>query len=278
MEKGNVIKVYHAETNGKNLLMEDELVKDFTVGSNYAYYKVTDHGLEAVLNVEADAAPQEFSLGETTKGIDGTKLIKSIKVNGIELTNNLYTVTQLEEFDTTSAGSKNLRIKFETTDGMVSKEITVPYEVKWVNTILMRSATGDAAGAFSLRIGDTNASSVQIAMTKGLATTGEDTVGPTNDPYGLYYSFEVLRNERSVYMYEVANRFTVNQAIKDFNYGNGSLNVQLNDVIKIYHPEKTANSSVVMIGEQEKDFTYGTEYAYYKVTPQGFVPVPVMTA
>lgn len=278
VEKGNVIKVYHAETNGKNLLMEDELVKDFTVGSNYAYYKVTDHGLEAVLNVEADAAPQEFSLGETTKGIDGTKLIKSIKVNGIELTNNLYTVTQLEEFDTTSAGSKNLRIKFETTDGMVSKEITVPYEVKWGNTILMRSSTGDAAGAFSLRIGDTSASSVQIAMTKGLATTGEDAVGPTNDPYGLYYSFEVLRNERSVYEYEVANRFTVNQAIKDFNNGNGSLNVQLNDVIKIYHPEKTANSSVVMIGEQEKDYTYGTEYAYYKVTPQGFVPVPVMTA
>lgn len=278
VEKGNVIKVYHAETNGKNLLMEDELVKDFTVGSNYAYYKVTDHGLEAVLNVEADAAPQEFSLGETTKGIDGTKLIKSIKVNGIELTNNLYTVTQLEEFDTTSAGSKNLRIKFETTDGMVSKEITVPYEVKWGNTILMRSATGDAAGAFSLRIGDTSASSVQIAMTKGLATMGEDAVGPTNDPYGLYYSFEVLRNERSVYMYEVANRFTVNQAMKDFNYGNGSLNVQLNDVIKIYHPEKTANSSVVMIEEQEKDFTYGTEYAYYKVTPQGFVPVPEMTA
>lgn len=278
VEKGNVIKVYHAEPNGKNLLMEDELVKDFTVGSNYAYYKVTDHGLEAVLNVEADAAPQEFSLGETTKGIDGTKLIKSIKVNGIELTNNLYTVTQLEEFDTTSAGSKNLRIKFETTDSMVSKEITVPYEVKWGNTILMRSATGDAAGAFSLRIGDTSASSVQIAMTKGLATTGEDAVGPTNDPYGLYYSFEVLRNERSVYEYEVANRFTVNQAIKDFNNGNGSLNVQFNDVIKIYHPEKTANSSVVMIGEQEKDFTYGTEYAYYKVTPQGFVPVPVMTA
>ena len=28
------------------------------------------------------------------------------KSNGIELTNNLYTVTQLEEFDTTSAGSK----------------------------------------------------------------------------------------------------------------------------------------------------------------------------
>ncbi|WP_373134253.1 LPXTG cell wall anchor domain-containing protein [Enterococcus durans] len=278
VEKGNVIKVYHAETNGKNLLMEDELVKDFTVGSNYAYYKVTDHGLEAVLNVEADAAPQEFSLGETTKGIDGTKLIKSIKVNGIELANNLYTVTQLEEFDTTSAGSKNLRIKFETTDGMVSKEITVPYEVKWGNTILMRSATGDAAGAFSLRIGETSASSVQIAMTKGLATTGEDAVGPTNDPYGLYYSFEVLRNERSVYEYEVANRFTVNQAIKDFNNGNGSLNIQLNDVIKIYHPEKTTNSSVVMIGEQEKDYTYGTEYAYYKVTPQGFVPVPVMTA
>ena len=50
---------------------------------------------------------------------------------------------------------------------MVSKEITVPYEVKWGNTILMRSSTGDAAGAFSLRIGDTSASSVQIAYDEG---------------------------------------------------------------------------------------------------------------
>ncbi len=278
LQKGNVIKVYHAEATGKNLLMEDELVKDYTVGSDYAYYQVTDHGLEPVLDVVADAAPQEFTLGEAVTGVDGTKLIKSITVNGLPLASTLYTVEQLEEFDTTTAGSKNLRIKFETKDGMVSKEITVPYEVKWGNTILMRSIDGAAAGAFSLRVGDTSASSIQIAMTKGLDTPGNVAVGSPSMPFELYYSFEVLRNDRVVYTQEVANRVTVDQAIASFGNANHRLTVQVDDIIKVYHPDKTANGSVVMMNEQEKDFTYGTEYAYYKVTSYGFEPAPVMEA
>ena len=52
MAVGDVIKVYHAETNGKNLFMMDEVVKDFTVGTNEAYYEVTEEGAYTDLSSE----------------------------------------------------------------------------------------------------------------------------------------------------------------------------------------------------------------------------------
>nr|WP_220380872.1 hypothetical protein [Enterococcus hirae] len=56
------------------------------------------------------------------------------------------------------------------------------------------------------------------------------------------------------------------------------IDVKMDDIIQITHPGKTANSSVVMINEEEKDFTYGTENVRYRVTPYGLDPAPVITA
>src|SRR5699024_4027139 len=150
MAVGDVIKVYHAETDGKNLFMMDEVVKDFTVGSNEAYYEVTEEGLTPILAVSVDSSPQEFTLGDITTNVDGASLVNSVTVNGNLLTPDQYTVKQLGKFDTTTAGKKDLRIQFYTKDGNISKEITVPYEVKWGSTILLKSENGHSAGAFSL--------------------------------------------------------------------------------------------------------------------------------
>jgi len=43
IDEGDVIKVYHAEPGSRNLLMRDDLVKNFTGGSNYAHYQVSNH-------------------------------------------------------------------------------------------------------------------------------------------------------------------------------------------------------------------------------------------
>ncbi|EPD1731943.1 hypothetical protein ACR6L2_000734 [Enterococcus hirae] len=88
VSNGDVIKVYHADPLGKNLLMKDELVKDYTIGSNYAYYEVTDHGLEPILAVAADSMAQEFILGEDSSNVDGAKLINSITINGTAVGSN----------------------------------------------------------------------------------------------------------------------------------------------------------------------------------------------
>ncbi|MBO1300505.1 MULTISPECIES: putative mucin/carbohydrate-binding domain-containing protein [unclassified Enterococcus] len=277
VEKGNVIKVYHADprgpSQGRNLLMQDELVRDYTIGSNYAYYEITDNGLEPIISVAADSSPQEFTLGDSTAGINGANLIDHITVNGIELAPNLYRVTQLEEFDTSTAGKKDLRIQFETTDGLVSKEITVPYEVKWGNTIVMRSANGGAAGAFSLRPGSNN-SVRQLTMFPGIDSPLNEQLSPNSS---LYYSMEIIRGDRTVYSQEMPGRATLQQVLDNFGT-NRAVTVQFGDVIKIYHPQRSEGSSVLMVNEEEQDFTHNSSYAYYEVTAYGFEPMAVMDA
>lgn len=277
VEKGNVIKVYHADpqgaSQGRNLLMQDELVRDYTIGSNYAYYEVTDNGLEPIITVAAESSPQEFTLGDSTAGINGANLIDHITVNGVELAPSLYTVTQLEEFDTSTAGKKDLRIQFETRDGVVSKEITVPYEVKWGNTIVMRSANGGAAGAFSLRPGSNN-SVRQLTMFPGIDSPLDEQLSPNSS---LYYSMEIIRGDRSIYSQEMPGRATLQQVMDNFG-NNRAVTVQFGDVIKIYHPQRSEGSSVLFVNEEEKDFTYNSSYAYYEVTAYGFEPMAVMDA
>ena len=52
-------------------------------------------------------------------------------------------------------------------------------------------------------------------------------------------------------------RATLQQVITTFGNGNGYLDVQLGDIINIHHPQKSAGSSVLMVEEEEQDFTYG---------------------
>lgn len=271
VKQGDVIKVYHAEPTGNSLLMQDELAKDFTMGSNDAYYEVTEHGLEPILAISTDTKPQEFSLGDDAAGIDGTQLINQVTINGTELTPDLYTVKQLGNFDTTTVGQKELAIQFDTKDGVVSKVITVPYEVKWGRTIVMKSSTGGSAGVFSLQTTNTTR---QLKIQHGFDSPLDERLGNDQD---FYYSIEVLRGERVQYSQEVPGRVTLQDVINSFGTnGTQAVTVQLDDVIKIYHPQKSPGSSVLMVDELEEDFTYGSDYAYYKVTTYGFEAMPVM--
>ncbi|MGM0323950.1 hypothetical protein IGJ18_001456 [Enterococcus sp. AZ078] len=273
VSNGDVIKVYHADPLGKNLLMKDELVKDYTIGSNYAYYEVTDHGLEPILAVAADSMPQEFILGEDSSNVDGAKLINSITINGTAVGSNQYTVKQMSDFDTSVAGSQTINVRIDTKDGLVSKEIEVPYEVKWNDTILMKAQNGQSAGAFSLHSGTSSTNRV-LVFNQGLKT---DLNAPISTDSSLYYSIEVLRDGRSVYLQEVPGRASLQQVMDNFGTKQ-TLNVQAGDVVKMYHPQRSEGSSVLMVDEMEEDYTYGSQYAYYRVTSYGFEPMSVIEA
>ena len=46
------------------------------------------------------------------------------------------------------------------------------------------------------------------------------------------------------------------------NFGSKqTLNVQAGDVVKMYHPQRSEGSSVLMVDEMEEDYTYGSQYA-----------------
>ncbi|WP_311799933.1 LPXTG cell wall anchor domain-containing protein [Enterococcus hirae] len=271
VSNGDVIKVYHVDPVGKNLLMKDELVKDYTIGSNYAYYEVTDHGLEPILAVVADSMPQVFILGEDSSNVDGSKLINSITVNGTIVASNLYTVKQMSDFDTSVAGSQTIKVRIDTKDGLVSKEIDVPYEVKWGKTILIKAQNGQSAGAFSLYAGTSSTNRV-LVFNQGLKT---DLNAPISTDSSLYYSIEIVREGRSVYSQEIPGYATLEEVMANFG-SKQKLNVQAGDIIKLYHPQRSDGSSVLLVNETEKDYTYGSPYANYRITSYGFEPMPVI--
>ncbi|WP_241161945.1 MULTISPECIES: LPXTG cell wall anchor domain-containing protein [unclassified Enterococcus] len=269
VDVGDTIKVYHAETGTKNVLMMDEMERDYTSGSNYAYYHVTEEGLEPVAELKADAIAQVMTLGQTTADIDPAALIENVTHNGRPLTTDLYKVEQLAAFDTTTIGQKSIRLKITTTDGIASTEVKVPYEVQWGSTIRIKNHEGATIGAFSLVNQNQR---LEIRSSQALKDTELTKVVHDYLDRSVYYQFEVMNtnNTTSKFNYEVTGNRTIEQALARFNNGQ-PLNVNAGDIIRIYHA-KDFNQNTLMEDEQERNFTYGSQYAYYEVTNYGFEP------
>lgn len=71
---------------------------------------------------------QELTLGEDPSEVDPTKLIENVRFNGQKLAENLYTVEQVDAFDTNTAGPKTLNVKVATADGVTARDVSVPYD------------------------------------------------------------------------------------------------------------------------------------------------------
>lgn len=272
---GDTIKVYHAETQGRNLLMMDEMVRDYTGGSNYAYYKVTEEGFEPFTDIKADPISQELLLGHETNTVNPAELIQNVTFNGRPLTSDLYTVEQLSNFDTTTVGEKGVRVRVSTTDGTGFTEVKIPYVVKWGSTIRVKNNDGATIGAFSL-IKQTNPNNqntqMMIRASQGVANTELSKVVHDYSDRSIYYQFDVMNkdNTTSRFTYDVTGNRTIEQALSRFNSGQ-PLNVNIGDIVRIYHT-KEFRRNMLMEDEQEKNFTYGSQYAYYEVTEYGFEP------
>lgn len=171
-----------------------------------------------------------------------------------------------------------LQMKHPDSDVLIKGSAETSVNVFWGNTILMRTQNGRSAGAFSLNLNKANTSSATIVMRRGLDSPWDEAVNPNGLQFAPYYKFEVLRNGNPVYAQEIINRSTLQEITNAFGNNSNEITVQMNDIIKITHPEKSAKSSVVMIDEKEHDFTYGSDYAYYRVTQNGLIPAPVVEA
>ncbi|PQF19564.1 cell wall protein, partial [Enterococcus mundtii] len=135
VNEGDIFKVYHAETENRNLLMRDNLVRNFTAGSNYAHYRIQNGEFEPITMIHAEKQNQSLVLGEDASELDATKLINEVRFNGHQLSSSLYNVEQIDTFDTQTAGQKSVTVRVSTADGVTATDIEVPYEVKWGSTI-----------------------------------------------------------------------------------------------------------------------------------------------
>ena len=242
------------------------MTKNYTAGSNYAYYQVANQEFEPITEMKAETISQELTLGEDASDIDGMDLIKNVTFNGQKLDTTLYDVEQVSDFDTNTAGAKMLTVKLSTADGVTSTDVEVPYEVKWGSTIQLKNKKGETVGTFGLT---KDKKQLKLQALQGKEGTNlASRVTEANDA-DVYYGIEVFTNNTSKYKYEVRGTQTIAQAIERFNSGE-PLKVSAGDQIKVYHTDPSGN--VLMAEETEQNYTYGSNYAYYNVTEYGFEP------
>lgn len=291
VQLGDIINIHHPQKSaGSSVLMVEEEEQDFTYGTDNAYYRVTAFGFEP-LPVLPDPAIQlklkpmeDRTLGETSASLASTfkNYIEEATFEGesVAIDDLEFVAAESTEPTNTIAGKQDIRITVQAKHPISGETIKGTAETSvnylWGDTFMIKSSEGSSAGAYSLHLRSGNAA--RLTVTSGLPSALDERVGTEESMHALYYSLEVLRNNQSIYNYEVLARGTLRQVIDNFGNGNGYYDVRLDDVIKIYHPQKSPNSSIVMIDEEERDFTYDSEYAYYRVTAFGLEPIPVMEA
>ena len=127
---GDIVRIYHTKEFRRNMLMEDEQEKNFTYGSQYAYYEVTEYGFEPSGKIDVEANKVEIPRGATD--LDLKSFIKNVKVNDKVIPENLYTVSLNSEIDTSTPGRNNVAVNVTTDSsyGGFSTELNMPYEVR----------------------------------------------------------------------------------------------------------------------------------------------------
>ncbi len=271
VSEGSVVRVFHAEPDKGNLLMRDNIARDFTGGTNFAQYKVTNNGFEPISAIQADTISQRFVLGQDGTEITGADLVRNVTFNGEVLTNSLYRVDKLEAFDTSSVGEKTVKVRITALNNGTSTEVEVPYTVEWGEALRVKNGNDETVGAFSL-INQNDR--LMLHSVQGASETNlTDRITEIADR-DVYYRIEVLRNGRSRFNYEVRGNITIGQAIARFNNGQ-PLEISVEDTVKIYHSQLGENNLLMFEGTAQ-DYTYGGHYAYYEVTPYGFEPTGVL--
>ena len=271
---GNIIKVFHGESHSRSRLMVNEVAENYSFGTPFSYYRVTDNGLVPIKHLEAEAAPQTFNLGENTDGRDLKEFVTDVQVNGVAVDASEYEISLRSEVNTTWIDTREVEVEIRTTDGLGILRTTVPYEVKWGSTISLRGLGENAVGSYSL-IKDGNGK-LQLHSTFGDNSSRQYLNVHPNFGNDVYYSIEVFNGETSTYQYEVTGNAVIRDAINGFNQGN-PLDVSAGNIIKVYHAESRTRSRL-MVNEVAENYTFGTLFSYYRVTDNGLVPIKQLEA
>ncbi|WP_275400759.1 putative mucin/carbohydrate-binding domain-containing protein [Enterococcus faecium] len=271
---GNIIKVYHAESNSRSRLMVNEVAENYSFGTPFSYYRVTENGLVPIKHLGAEAVSQTFHLGENTDGRDLKEFVTDVQVNGVAVDASEYEISLRSEVNTTLINTREVEVEIRTTDGLGILRTTVPYEVKWGSTISLRGLGGNTVGSYSL-IKDRNGK-LQLHSTFGDNSSRQYLNVHPNFGNDVYYSIEVFNGETSTYQYEVTGNAVIRDAINGFNQGN-PLEVSAGNIIKVYHAESNSRSRL-MVNEVAENYSFGTLFSYYRVTDNGLVPIKHLEA
>ncbi|MDA1567367.1 M60 family metallopeptidase [Bacillus cereus] len=245
-EYGDVVKVYHAESDRFNWYQNNDFIGQGKAKvEKELLFKVTEKGFERMeAQQEVTAVPQKVVIGTDAEKLEAKNFVqvKDGEVLGF-----------VEKPDTTKIGEQ--KVKVETKDRFGNKKVTeVPLEVIYGDSLVFQ---GDGNNTRSIVTADHNTKKLQATFTDAKVHYRFE-----NEKYMGITLYDQNGNEKKVISaegQESSKNFAEQLNGVDFAYG---------DVIKVYHAESDR-----LKWYQKNEFVSngkGKQELYFKLTEKGF--------
>ncbi|MDA1760346.1 M60 family metallopeptidase [Bacillus cereus] len=245
-EYGDVVKVYHAESDRFNWYQNNDFIGQGKAKvEKELLFKVTEKGFERMeAQQEVTAVPQKVVIGTDVEKLDVKNFVQ-VKDGEV--------VGFVEKPDTTKIGEQ--KVKVETKDRFGNKKVTeVPLEVIYGDSLVFQ---GDGNNTRSIVTADHNTKKLQATFTDAKVHYRFE-----NEKYMGITLYDQNGNEKKVISaegQESSKNFAEQLNGVDFAYG---------DVIKVYHAESDR-----LKWYQKNEFVSngkGKQELYFKLTEKGF--------
>ncbi|ALC50490.1 peptidase M60 [Bacillus thuringiensis] len=245
-EYGDVVKVYHAESDRFNWYQNNDFIGQGKAKvEKELLFKVTEKGFERMeTQQEVTAVPQKVVIGTDVEKLDVKNFVQ-VKDGEV--------VGFVEKPDTTKIGEQ--KVKVETKDRFGNKKVTeVPLEVIYGDSLVFQ---GDGNNTRSIVTADHNTKKLQATFTDAKVHYRFE-----NEKYMGITLYDQNGNEKKVISaegQESSKSFAEQLNGVDFAYG---------DVIKVYHAESDR-----LKWYQKNEFVSngkGKQELYFKLTEKGF--------
>ncbi|MGH0457791.1 putative mucin/carbohydrate-binding domain-containing protein [Bacillus paranthracis] len=247
-EYGDVVKVYHAESDRFNWYQNNDFIGQGKAKvEKELLFKVTEKGFERMgAQQEVKALPQKVVIGTNSETLDAKNFVqvKDGEVIGF-----------VEKPNTTKIGEQ--KVKVETKDRFGNKKVTeVPLEVTYGDSIAYVGYNNDIASIVTLKHDD-----------KKFHATDMDSQIHKYFNKELYMGMTLYDGEGKEKKHVTAEG---QETSKDFAKQVNGMQFEYGDVVKVFHAEPDRlkwyqNNNLIGQGEKQ-----GTKELFFKVTEKGF--------
>ncbi len=247
-EYGDVVKVYHAESDRFNWYQNNDFIGQGKAKvEKELLFKVTEKGFERMgAQQEVKALPQKVVIGTNSETLDAKNFVqvKDGEVIGF-----------VEKPNTTKIGEQ--KVKVETKDRFGNKKVTeVPLEVTYGDSIAYVGYNNDIASIVTLKHDD-----------KKFHATDMDSQIHKYFNKELYMGMTLYDGEGKEKKHVTAEG---QETSKDFAKQVNGMQFEYRDVVKVFHAEPDRlkwyqNNNLIGQGEKQ-----GTKELFFKVTEKGF--------
>ncbi|WP_430616418.1 hypothetical protein IGJ66_001383 [Enterococcus sp. DIV0176] len=252
------------------------LVEETIAGVTQTYeYEVT-YNVTDDRRIWADVVEQTIELGTWSGEIPAvSKMITNVRLeDGTAIDSSGYTaeITSVPSFDNMTVTDK-IGVKITRKSNGAMTYLQAPIKMSWGNTIQLRGYDNGTSGAYTLhKIGNTYYIRSSYGENKNYRSNGihEYRKGMTYQSITLLRGTGRIDQLSSTYYEGFNGEITANEVVSSFGT-NAQKDVQLGDVVQIWHKEQWRNS-YTRNGSNVKYSDMDEGSVYFAVTADGFIP------